>query len=133
LEGLIDLKIATHFGGGQLAAAVLHRALTDSGYRKHMQAVRMRLAAAMERTIQRLATLDIHPWLVPQAGMFVWCRLPQGIDAADITRACLQNQVMLAPGNAFSQSHAAGDFLRFNVAQCSSRRIYEVLAQAVNS
>lgn len=133
LEGLIDLKIATHFGGGQLAASVLLHALTDSGYRKHMQSVRTRLAAAMDRTVPRLAALGIQPWLRPQAGMFLWCRLPQGIDAADVARACLAQQVMLAPGNAFSQSHSASDFLRFNVAQCTHRKLFDVLARALDA
>src|SRR5690606_18819156 len=133
LDGLIDLKIATHFGGGQLAAAVVHRALTDSGYRKHMQSVRTRLAAAMERTLQRLTTLGIEPWHIPQAGMFLWCRLPKNTNAARITRTCLQHHVLLAPGNAFSQSQSAEDFLRFNVAQCGNRKIFEVLARALDA
>lgn len=132
IDGLTDLKIATTFGGGQLAASVLLSALTDSGYRKHMEAVRIRLAAAREATIARLAAIGITPWLVPQAGMFIWCRLPAGRDAAAIARACLKESVVLAPGNAFSQSHSAGNFLRFNAAQSSAARIFDVLARALS-
>jgi DNA-binding transcriptional MocR family regulator len=49
--------------------------LTDSGYRKQLETVRLRLAEEMAKTIARLESLDIQPWLVPQAGMFPWCRL----------------------------------------------------------
>ncbi|WP_455842905.1 aminotransferase class I/II-fold pyridoxal phosphate-dependent enzyme [Lelliottia jeotgali] len=71
--------------------------------------------------------------MVPQAGMYVWCQLPQGKDAATLARACLKEGVVLAPGNAFSQSMTAGDFLRFNVAQSGDSKIYEVLKRALNA
>lgn len=132
IEGLADLKIATTFGGGRLAAEVALRALTDSGYRKHMDTVRQRLAHEREKTLAQLQAIGITPWLVPQAGMFLWCRLPQGLDAAALARICLPEGVVLAPGNVFSQSQSAGDFLRFNVAQCSDRRVFEVLARTMD-
>jgi len=133
IESLVDLKIATTFGGGRLAADAVLMALTDSGYRKHLEALRLRLAQARVKTAARLEALGITPWLVPQAGMFLWCRLPRGLDAADVARTCLRNGVVLAPGNAFSQSQSAGDFLRFNVAQCADERVFDVLARALSS
>lgn len=131
VDSLADLKIATAFGGGRMAADVVLRALTDSGYRKHMDAVRLRLAEARAKTAARLEALGIVPWLAPQAGMFLWCRLPQGTNAAALARACLKEGVVLAPGNVFSQSLSAGDFLRFNVAQCADERIFDVLARTL--
>lgn len=133
IDSLADLKIATSFGGGRLAAELLLAALTDGGYRKHMETVRGRLAAAMERTVGRLEGLGIAPWLVPQAGMFLWCRLPGGVDAAAVARACLREDVVLAPGNAFSRSQTASSFLRFNVAQSLDDRIFAVLERALRS
>lgn len=131
LEGLSDLKIATSFGGGRLATEAILAALSDSGYRRHMESIRVRLATAMDTTLKRLAALGIQPWLRPQAGMFLWCRLPAGGDAATLARTCLKAGIILAPGNAFSQSQRAADYLRFNVAQCADPRIFEVLAQAM--
>lgn len=132
IDGLVDLKIATSFGGGRLAADILLTALTDSGYRKHLETVRSRLTQAMEQAIIQLERIGITPWLVPQAGMFLWCQLPDGIDAAAIARACLKHGVVLAPGDAFSQSLSAGSFLRFNVAQSTDHRIFDVLARALS-
>lgn len=133
IESLTDLKIATAFGGGRLAADIVLRALTDSGYRKHMETVRLRLAEHMAKTISRLKTIGITPWLTPQAGMFLWCRLPEGMDAATLARACLQENVVLAPGNAFSQSLSANDYVRFNVAQSADSRVFHVLARALSA
>jgi DNA-binding transcriptional MocR family regulator len=132
IEGLADLKIATAFGGGRLSAEILFATLTDSGYRRHLETVRERLAKAMEKTVARLTDMDITPWLVPGAGMFVWCQLPAGIDAATVARLCLKDGVVLAPGNAFSQASSATGFLRFNVAQSLDARVFKVLARALS-
>lgn len=131
IDALADLKLATGFGGSRLAADLLLIALTDSGYRRHMEAVRIRLAEARERTLSRLAVLGITPWLTPQAGMFLWCRLPDGIEAAELARACLADGMVLAPGNAFSLSPQAGQFMRFNVAQSLDPRIHAGLKRAL--
>ncbi|MES2205572.1 MAG: PLP-dependent aminotransferase family protein [Pseudomonadota bacterium] len=132
IESLVDLKIATAFGGGRLAADMVLITLTDSGYRKHMEGVRLRLAEERVKTIARLEAIGIKPWLVPQAGMFLWCQLPKGIDAVNIARFCLNEGVVLAPGNVFSQSLSASECLRFNVAQSTDKRIFDVLARAIS-
>jgi DNA-binding transcriptional MocR family regulator len=71
------------------------------------------------------------PWLEPQAGMFLWCKLPDGIDASDIAKAALAQNVVLAPGNAFSVSQSAGSYLRFNVSQSLDDRVLQVLRTAI--
>ena len=131
IEGLADLKIATSFGGGRLSAELVLTTLRDGSYRKHMETLRLRLARAMNDTIARLGAIGITPWFTPPAGMFLWCRLPEDIDAADIAREALAQGIVLAPGNAFSLSRSAGGFLRFNVAQCGDDRIFEVLEKAI--
>lgn len=133
IESLVDLKIATSFGGGRLAAEILHRALTDGSYRKHMEQVRMRLAGAMGKAIDQLASLGIRPWLVPRAGMLLWCRLPGDLDAGAVARECLREGIVMAPGNSFSLSQSAGSFMRFNVAQLGDPRVYSVLARALET
>jgi DNA-binding transcriptional MocR family regulator len=87
----------------------------------------------MSDTIRRLGALGISPWLEPSAGMFVWCRLPDGADASAIARYALAQGIVLAPGTAFSLSRSASSFLRFNVAQSADERIYKVLADAMRS
>ncbi len=131
VESLLDLKIATGFSGGQLAAAVVLSALTDGGYRKHMSTIHTRLANARAQTVPRLAKLGIVPWLIPQTGMFLWCKLPDNNSATELANRCLSQGVVLAPGNTFSQSKNAESFMRFNVAQANDARIFKVLAQAL--
>ena len=133
LEGLVDLKIATSFSGGRMAQELVWHALTDSGYRKHLDAMRVRLAQAMQTVLPKLRALGIEPLVLPQAGMFLWCRLPAGFDAAQVAQVCLQQGVVLAPGNAFSLSQQAADCVRFNVAQCWDDKIFTVLAEVLGA
>ncbi|TGQ54184.1 PLP-dependent aminotransferase family protein [Mesorhizobium sp. M1C.F.Ca.ET.193.01.1.1] len=131
IDGLADLKIATTFGGGRLSSELVLALLRDGSYRKHVEQLRARLSRAMAESAGRLKAMGIVPWIDQPAGMFLWCRLPDGIDAADVARHALADNVVLAPGNAFSLSHTAGRFMRFNVAQCGDERIYRVLERAI--
>lgn len=134
IERLIDLQIATNFGGpSPVAAELIARILTGGGYRKHMEGVRQRLTHAREEAAEQLASLGLVPWLMPRGGFFLWCRLPEGRDSALIAQRCMEENVVLAPGNVFSVSQTAASFLRFNVAQMADRRIFTVLRKAMAS
>lgn len=131
IEGLTDLKIATSFGGGRLTAELVLNVLSDGSYRKHVESLRGRLSRAMVDVAVRLKAIGILPWLEPQAGMFLWCRLPDGLDAADVARVALARKVVLAPGNVFSLSQSATGFMRFNVSQTLDERVFDVLREAL--
>ncbi|MCY0389845.1 PLP-dependent aminotransferase family protein [Robbsia sp. Bb-Pol-6] len=133
IEGLIDLKIATSFGGGRLSAEIVHGVLKDGSYRRHMAALRGRLAQAMAETRARLKPLGIVPWVEPRGGMFVWAALPDGLDATAVAGCALAEDVVLAPGNAFSVAQTARSFLRFNVSQSADDRVIRVLDAAMRS
>ena len=132
IEGLTDLKIATSFGGGRLAADLVLNVLGDGGYRKHLETLRTRLARTMHGVTAKLRDMGIEPWLDPEAGMFLWCLLPDGLDAADVARAALEKDVVLAPGNAFSLSQTATGFMRFNVSQMLDPQVFTVLGEALD-
>lgn len=131
IESLIDLKIATSFGSGRLSSELVLSVLKDGTYRKHMEALRERLSRSMGPVSARLETLGIKPWIEPRGGMFLWSALPEGIDAADVARRALMENVVLAPGNAFSVAQSASRFLRFNIAQCADPRVFKVLERAM--
>ncbi|MCP3705778.1 PLP-dependent aminotransferase family protein [Paraburkholderia sp. CNPSo 3274] len=131
IEPLVDLKLAVSFGNGEMVAELVHRLLVDGTYRRHLDGLRAKLADAMGDTLQRLSALGLTAWTRPQAGLFVWARLPDGLDAAQIAREALAEGVVLAPGNVFSVSRSAGDFLRFNVSQCNRPKVYETLQRAM--
>jgi len=132
IERLVDLQVATSFGGpSPVATEVIAGVLAGGTYRRHMDEVRRRLVRAGAEAVDRLAALDIVPWILPRGGFYLWCRLPDGHDSAEIARRCMEHGVVLAPGNAFSTSQSAAPFLRFNVAQMSDSRVFSALGQAM--
>ncbi|MDF2810792.1 MAG: GntR family transcriptional regulator [Microvirga sp.] len=134
IEGLVDLQVATCFGGpSPVATTLIANVLAGGGYRKHMEELRERLARARRDMAARLEPLGIRPWLMPRGGFYLWCRLPEGQDSAALARMALKENIVLAPGNVFSVSQTASAFLRFNVAQSGDPRIVAVLRQAMDS
>jgi len=132
IERLIDLQVATSFGGpSPIATELIASVLAGGSYRKHMDEVRNRLTRARKNAIDRLAPLGLVPWIIPRGGFYLWCRLPNGHDSGAIARRCMKEKVVLAPGNVFSVSQSATSFLRFNVAQLANKRIFAVLKAAM--
>lgn len=132
IEGLVDLQVATSFGGpSPVATELIAGVLAGGGYRKHMDEVRQRLTRARKQATERLGQLGLVPWIMPRGGFYLWCRLSDGQDSTVIARLCMEEKVILAPGNVFSISQSATSFLRFNVAQLGDERIFAVLEKTM--
>ena len=132
IEGLVDLQIATNFGGpSPMSSEIIAHMLAGGFYRKHMEELRRKLVRARRETADRLHRLGIEPWLLPRGGFYLWCRLPEGLDSAHIAQSTLADGLVLAPGNVFSMSQTAGNFMRFNVAHMLDPRVHQVLAEAL--
>lgn len=133
VEELLDLKVATSFSSGNIAAEMTHAVLSSSAYRKHQEALRQRLSGLRSKVARQLTGLGIVPWIEPQAGMYLWCRLPADQDATAVAQEALTRQLILAPGNAFSLSREYSEFLRFNVSQCTDPRVFRILEDSLKS
>jgi DNA-binding transcriptional MocR family regulator len=134
IEDLVDLQVATNFGGpSPIATEVLTDVLTGGSYRKHIEELRSKLTKLRRRATDKLRDLGMEPWVTPRGGFHLWCRLPNGQDSADVGRAALKDGVVLAPGNVFSISESASQFLRVNVAQSTDPRVWEVMRRAIDA
>lgn len=121
IEALTDLQVATNFGGpSPMVSEVLHTALTDGGYRKHMEALISRLDRRRSQMTRELGALGLKPWVKPRGGFYLWCEFPNQIDAASVARRSLTQGAVFAPGNVFSASQSMSSFMRFNVSQLES-------------
>ncbi len=132
VEGLVDLQVATNFGGpSPVSAEVIAHVLAGGSYRKHMEELHRRLARARRETAERLSTLGIEPAVTPRGGFYLWCKLPGETDSATIAQTAVADGVVLAPGNVFSHAQQAAGFMRFNVAHMADPRIYAALEKAL--
>jgi len=132
IADLVDLQVATNFGGpSPVAADIVARVLAGGGYRRHVESLWRRLALARRTMAAKLLKLGIEPWLAPRGGFFLWCRLPEGCDSAEVARTALAERVVLAPGNVFSASQSASGYMRFNVTQGGDPAVTRVLQRAI--
>ena len=132
IEGLVDLQVATNFGGpSPVATGLIAAVLAGGTYRRHMDQIHRRLTIARAEASEGLARLGFVAWIVPRGGFHLWCRLPDGVDSGAVARRCMEDNVVLAPGNAFSASQSAAGYLRFNVAQMNDPRVFAIIAAAM--
>ncbi|MBV1869024.1 MAG: PLP-dependent aminotransferase family protein [Marinosulfonomonas sp.] len=132
VDEIVDLKLATSFGGGAFSAELTLHLLQSGAYRKHVGGLRTRLAGAMGTVSANLKAIGLKPWIQPNAGMFLWCELPKGLDSVKVAQSAYECGIVLAPGNAFSHSQTAASFLRFNVAQTLDPKIISGLERLMN-
>ncbi|GGE09208.1 transcriptional regulator [Aureimonas endophytica] len=134
IEGLIDLQVATNFGGpSPLAAGIVLGTLSDGSYRKHLDALRGRLARRRRDVAALLGGLGIRAVTEPRGGFYLWCRLPDGRDGAAVARQAMREKLVLAPGNVFSVTQTAADMMRFNVAQMGDPAIPDIIGRALRA
>ena len=94
--------------------------LAGGSYRKHMDELR-RVSRGARRDVAR-ASGARHRALADAARRLLSLVPPAGrTGSADVARAALAENVVLAPGNVFSVSQTASAFMRFNVAQWATR------------
>ncbi len=130
-EAIVDMKLATTLGNSAFAAATLHHFLLEGGFRRHLEALRPRLAEAIAGALRRLKACGATPWVEPQGGLFVWAELPGGLDATEVARFGLEQDVVFAPGRSFSSSQRWLSHMRFNVAVSADPRVFAALERAM--
>lgn len=90
-----------------------------------------------ERRDVMLAALAEHfpattgvTWTHPAGGLFLWLRLPEGLDAAVLLEAALRENVAFVPGHAFFPAGEAGRrFCRLNFSNARPEMIREGVAR----
>jgi 2-aminoadipate transaminase len=64
-------------------------------------------------------------WTEPEGGLFLWVRLPEGVDAASLLVTCLEQKVAFVPGEHFWTGTPVRNTLRLNFSNASEERIEE--------
>ena len=77
------------------------------------------MLAALQREMQGL---DVS-WNAPEGGMFLWARLPEGVDAADLLPRAIDDGVAFVPGAAFFSEDADARSMRLCFVTASPEQI----------
>jgi DNA-binding transcriptional MocR family regulator len=125
---LVDSKILGVLSGSGLDEFVLREMLDSGKYRKHTERLRDRLGAARAASTNALrrAGMTIEP--SDADGIFLWCRLPSGVDTERLCVDARAAGILLARGAMFSISGQGGAYLRINVAYGHEPTLCQFLA-----
>ena len=132
-ESITDLKLLTGFTTSEIGERLVYQLLIDGYYRKHLDKLRGRLQIAREKAVCTLEKIGFVPYLEPEGGIFVWAKLPDSVDAADIASMASEKGVTLAPGGLFLPQQGSSPWFRFNVASFEDSLSSEVLSEIVLS
>lgn len=131
LDDLTQLKMVSGLTSSDITERIAFGALTEGRWRKHLKAVRDRLADAHGRVAQRLVTLGFEIFGEPKAGMYLWARHPDLTDSTALSRLAAAEGVMLGPGELFLAQPRPTGWMRFNVAFSDDERLYAFLAAQI--
>jgi DNA-binding transcriptional MocR family regulator len=129
VDDLAQLKMISGLTSSAFSERLVLGALTEGRWRKHLKALRTRLAEAHERCAQMLAGLGFELFHEPKAGMFLWARHPALPDPVALSNRAAPHDVMLGPGHLFSATLQPTAWLRFNVAFADDQRLRTFLVR----
>jgi DNA-binding transcriptional MocR family regulator len=124
---LVDSKILSVLSGSALDEFVLRELLASGKYRKHTERVRDRLAKSRAAATNALHRAGMIIEQTAADGIFLWCRLPEGVDSERLSADARAAGILLAKGAMFSISGLSTAYLRINVAYGSDPLLTQFL------
>lgn len=103
--------------------------LQGGGYDRHLRQLRQALAQ-QRRTVVRSISRHFPAGTKvtqPEGGYFVWVELPQAVDALELHRLALSQDISVAPGHLFSADHRFSHHLRINFGHPENKKVEEAL------
>lgn len=127
---LTNMKLMSGGVTSELFEQIVYRMLSEGSYTKHRKRMVQRLMEAGGRVEQWLKRCGCELPMGYEGGMFIWARLPPGVNGELLAQAALKQGMVLAPGALFGYDPAQRDSMRFNVAHTDEpqvQRLFETL------
>ncbi|MGP9574274.1 PLP-dependent aminotransferase family protein [Halomonas sp. H2] len=102
ISELADIKMLLHIAGAEYAERTVDVILREGNYLRHLAKLQARLRTATAVALKILEELGAEVFCKPEQSLYLWARFPGIEDANQLTRHCMKQGVMLAPGAIFS-------------------------------
>jgi DNA-binding transcriptional MocR family regulator len=125
IRRLVLIKQASDLNSATLNQIVMHR-LAETVFERQVVAARAHYRRRRDRLLAALARQMPKgcEWSEPEGGLFVWLRLPNGIDSTQLLgRAVEEAGVAFVPGAAFYFDRSGQDYLRLSYSLASEAEI----------
>ncbi|MDD5325054.1 MAG: PLP-dependent aminotransferase family protein [Polaromonas sp.] len=122
---LLQAKQAADLHSPGFNQRVVAEVMKDGFLDRHVPTIRALYksqCAAMLAAMQRDMPEGVE-WNTPAGGMFLWARLPQGMNAADLLPRAVDKGVAFVPGSAFYAGQADARTLRLSFVTASVEQI----------
>lgn len=131
IKVLTDIKMLTVVNSSALTEMLVHDLMLRGRYRRHLKQLRDRISKATAVAIQELSTTGVVDIQGPGGGLYLWARLPQGMDAVSLARRASQHGIFIAPGPLFTlgQDQGSERAMRVNIAHAADHRLLNFLAR----
>ncbi len=142
---LLQAKQAADLHSPGFNQRMIAEVMQDGFLDRHVPTIRALYKAQRDAMLQALAThfpqAGAHPdstltWNSPAGGMFLWARLPEGMNAVDLLPLAVELGVAFVPGAPFYADHGDPRTLRLSFVTPSVEEIHRgvaALAQAIAS
>ena len=134
---LLQAKQAADLHSPSFNQRMVSEVLKDGFIDRHVPTIRTlyksQCHAMLEALQKEMAGLDVV-WNTPDGGMFLWVRLPEGMNAVELLPKAVDKGVAFVPGAAFYADHADPRTLRLSFVTASVEQIHigiAALAQAI--
>ena len=133
MERLLVYKTVSQISNSPVIEKNIYQILSQGSYRHHCTQLRNRLDELRQPVINQLETIGCSVEHTPDAGMYVWARLPGGADAEIIAETMYQQGHLMAPGMLFAGIDANHDKMRFNIGRTLDSPALPALARLLKA
>ncbi len=134
---LLQAKQAADLHSPTFNQRIAFQVLRDGGLERRLPAIRQMYRERRDAMLAALAREcdghDYLQWNRPGGGMFIWARLPEGMDAVKLLPQAVANGVAYIPGAAFYSSAADKRSLRLSFATVDQAQIDAGVAALVRA
>jgi 2-aminoadipate transaminase len=124
---LLQAKQAADLHSPSFNQRMVSEVLKDGFIDRHVPTIRAlykaQCHAMLEALAQEMAGLDVV-WNSPDGGMFLWVRLPAGMNAVELLPKAVDKGVAFVPGSAFYATEADPRTLRLSFVTASVEQIH---------
>ena len=127
IHKLVQAKQGADLHTASFTQLIAYELARDGFLERHVDLIRQTYRSrrdAMLEAMQEHFPAQVQ-WTHPEGGMFLWVTLPEGIDATDVLRNAVEQNVVFVPGESFYPDRSVLNTLRLNYSHDQPERIRE--------
>lgn len=115
-QPLLERKLLRDLNVSTVSQAIVSEYLASGHYRRHLSHLRSHYLRGRNVMLQALEQYfpSEATWTVPNGGLFLWVKLPDGVPIQEICRTALSQKVLVNSGSAFFPNQQGYPALRLN-------------------